>query len=429
MIRYQDFDIRIESDTGAGAVVRAETPKGDGAATMRLPADIFERSGRLGMPAASARGDSTITREATIDAQRALTPRAFGTDLFRALFDGDVSARFYESYGDLEDDEGLRLRLHFDLDDENERRLAHLPWEYLYRPDQHKFVCLSRSTPVVRYIDAPRPGDPIELTENLRVLVIISSPKGTHELDLKAEKDAIEKTFAARSDIDVDILDHPTPERLQSRLTFSDYHVMHFMGHGAHDPKTGIGALIFEDEDGDARPYDSAQLGTLLGDECHHMRLVFLNACDTARCSGNQFSEPFGGVAANLVQSGLTAVVAMQFPISDRAAIAFSRRFYQCIAKGISVDQAMSEGRKAIVNEDTASMEWGTPVLFMRARDGHLFRRGGKIAWQKSSLRSVGEGKNATSADGEDDVSNRALLAILAAIAVIVGGIAWITFN
>jgi hypothetical protein len=75
-----------------------------------------------------------------------------------------------------------------------------------------------------------------------------------------------------------------------------------------------------------------------------------------------------------MVMAGIPAVVAMQFPISDRAAIAFARKFYPLLAHGDPVDAAVAEGRRAIRLAEARTMEWGTPVLFMRFEDGDILR-------------------------------------------------------
>ena len=42
---------------------------------------------------------------------------------------------------------------------------------------------------------------------------------------------------------------------MQDQLSTKPYHVLHYMGHGAIDTKTGVGALILEDEDGNFSDY------------------------------------------------------------------------------------------------------------------------------------------------------------------------------
>jgi hypothetical protein len=74
-----------------------------------------------------------------------------------------------------------------------------------------------------------------------------------------------------------------------------------------------------------------------------------------------------------LVRNGIPAVLAMQYEITDQAAMALSRAFYDALADGLPVDTAVSEARKAINLEVENTLEWGTPVLYMRSPDGVLF--------------------------------------------------------
>ena len=98
------------------------------------------------------------------------------------------------------------------------------------------------------------------------------------------------------------------------------------------------------------------------------LRMVVLNACRSARTDA---VDPFGGIAQGLVQQDATAVVAMQFPISDRAAVTFTGEFYGALVDGLPVDQAVSSARKALQAEFRD--EWATPVLFLRSPDGNIF--------------------------------------------------------
>src|SRR5262249_39355584 len=98
-------------------------------------------------------------------------------------------------------------------------------------------------------------------------------------------------------------------------------------------------------------------------------RLAVLNACEGAR-SGT--SDPFAGTAQSLIQQGLPAVVAMQFEITDDAAIIFARELYAAIADGYPLEAALAEARGAIRDAGNLT-EWGTPVLYSRAPAGPLF--------------------------------------------------------
>src|SRR6185295_9477378 len=109
-------------------------------------------------------------------------------------------------------------------------------------------------------------------------------------------------------------------------------------------------------------------LGTIFHDH-GSLRLAVLNACEGARASAE---DPFSGVAPSLVRQGIPAVIAMQFEITDAAAIQFGHEFYQAVADGYPVDAAVTEARKGIFSADN-DLEWATPVLYMRAHDGMIF--------------------------------------------------------
>ena len=66
----------------------------------------------------------------------------------------------------------------------------------------------------------------------------------------------------------------------------------------------------------------------------------------TARAATAQ--DVFSSTAAALVRLGSPAVVAMQYEITDRAAIEFSRYFYNSIAAGTPVDAAVARARRGM---------------------------------------------------------------------------------
>ena len=67
----------------------------------------------------------------------------------------------------------------------------------------------------------------------------------------------------------------------------------------------------------------------------------------------------------------MPAVVAMQFAVSDTAAIEFAGRFYAAVTHGWSVDRAVGDARRQLADH---SSEWATPVVHLRG-DGILFDR------------------------------------------------------
>ena len=72
---------------------------------------------------------------------------------------------------------------------------------------------------------------------------------------------------------------------------------------------------------------------------------MVLNTCHGARRSA---ADAFTGVAQDLLRKGIPAVVAMQFGITDPAAVLFARSFYRLLAEYAPVDRAVSEARLAM---------------------------------------------------------------------------------
>ena len=293
-----------------------------------------------------------------------------GDLLFQALMSQPVRSLFDQSIGKVESPEspvhGLRLRLNLDPSNPDLLLLYSLPWELTFWKERGEYLCLSQRTSLVRAFDVPRPARSLELKGDLRILVAMASPRSLPVLDLKREQLFLNTSLSSVPGVDLHFLEHATPEALRRRLSDEPFQVLHFMGHGSFDPATGEGALAFENGNGDHMMLSGSVLADLVRD-VSSLRLALLNACDTARTGRQQGLNPFAGVATALVLAGLPAVVAMQFPISDEAAIAFSEAFYRLLAAGKSVDTATAEGRMAIRLQDSGSLEWATPVLFLRA--------------------------------------------------------------
>lgn len=374
MIQYRDFSLKIEPKRGdIYPVIVLGSPAGEARAALHLPfapAEIGDLLFQMEQTVRSA--DSVSWRDVSPGATRT-RPQQVGDQLFSALFSGPVRSLFERSLGMIHGRaQGLRIKLHIDPEDESLAQLASLPWEYLYRKETRDFLNLSRFTPIVRYLDVPRPYTPLPLEPPLRILVAMSSPTGYAHLDLERERTLIEMSWAQMDAVQVDFMEHASIESLHERLSSQTYHVLHYMGHGDFDERTGQGVLVLEDEKRQGEMVHGNTLGILLRD-VPRLRLVFLNACETARTTRKKGLDPFAGVASALVMAGIPAVVAMQFPISDQAATTFSHKFYSLLARGERVDSAVAEGRRAIRLASSDTLEWGTPVLFMRAPEGIIF--------------------------------------------------------
>jgi O-acetyl-ADP-ribose deacetylase (regulator of RNase III) len=168
--------------------------------------------------------------------------------------------------------------------------------------------------------------------------------------------------------VEVERLEKPTLSALHRQQRRHTYHILHFIGHGGFDSQTQDGMLAMEDDHGRSRLVAGKDLGTLQHDH-RSLRLAVLNSRDGGR---SDRSDPFSGTAQSLIQQGIPAVVAMQFEITDNAAITFSHVLYEAIADGYPLDAATTEARKAIY-ADGNQIEWGAPALYLRGADGRIF--------------------------------------------------------
>ena len=291
----------------------------------------------------------------------------FGGRLYGAVFQDELRDALQRSLSLTRAQQaGMRLRLR--LADTPE--LAELPWEFLYDPRRNRFLAQSRRTPLVRYLDLPDPPHPLSVEGPLRLLVMISSPSDYSALDTEQEWGLLGSALARQQAEGRVIIERlaASMSALRQRLRRDAFHVVHFIGHGRYRPDWGTGVLVMEDRAGRAQEVTGEELGGLLT-EYDQTRLAVLNACEGARSDA---TDPFAGVAQSLIQQGLPAVVAMQFEITDDAAIIFAREFYGAIADSYPLEAALAEARGAIRDEGNLT-EWGTPVLYSRAPDGRLF--------------------------------------------------------
>ena len=145
--------------------------------------------------------------------------------------------------------------------------------------------------------------------------------------------------------------------------------MLHFIGHGTYDTDTDEGVLAFVGRDGRADYVTASALADLLDEAEPTPRLVVLNSCQSG---AGGTTDLFSGTAAALAHSGIRAVAAMQFSISDSAALAFARGFYTALAHGRGIDEAVRSGRIGILGLGRGTLEWVTPVLYLRG-DARLF--------------------------------------------------------
>jgi tetratricopeptide (TPR) repeat protein len=361
---YLDFELEIRGGGPRDYSVAVRSPAGEAQAEMRFPFDEWELKDRLqALEIALLRSGGTRRR---IPSPEEHTVQDFGRGLFESLLVGDVRTRYEMSLSEARrQGKGLRLKLRI-----HPSELAVLPWEFLYDAERDRYPSLSSNTPLVRYLDLPQPVEPLRVSPPLRVLGMVTSPLGLDPLDVEHEKRLVEEAIKGLREgglLELTWLEGQTWRHLQRAMRRGPWHVFHFVGHGGFDAATEEGALALSNDAGQMHLLRATGLAELLDDH-YPLRLVFLNSCEGARGSE---SDAFSSTAATLVRRGVPAVVAMQYEITDRAAIEFSRDFYEALADSLPVDAAVTEARAAVSMDSI--LEWGTPVLYMHSPDGRIF--------------------------------------------------------
>lgn len=366
-ISYVDFELAIEK-AGDEFLVRAETA--DGRAKTRF-ANPFEPSllthveDILKIASLRSRSASTMRSSSSPEVREM---KQFGATLFNQAMSGAVR-EFYDDCLDAARaaNKGVRVRLSLDSSVEA------LPWEFMYSPAQDQFLALNPNSPIVRYIDGATQPAPLRSDHPLQVLVVIANPANQAPLETSDEKDLITRTLAplvAKGTVEVTFIEGKNSwDRLCKQLKRDETHILHFIGHGAFDTTNNEGVLVMVNNEGDAEFIDSERLRYLVQGTTR-LRLVVLNSCLGAEGAD---AQPFSSVAAGMVRSGIPAVIAMQFEISDVAARKIAESFYESLTLNKPVDAALTDARRTIFFSNRDSLEWATPILYMQVPDGQLF--------------------------------------------------------
>ncbi len=354
-ISYETFELLIGERTEAGYSVRVlDSPHGQAKGLLQLDEDaLAELIDAL---------EVIEARETDID-----TLAQIGEFLFDALFADDILLLYRQSLAVVHGQESrLRVRLHIEPP-----ALAALPWEFLHDAETASFPAISPETALMRFIPMKLPVRASAIEPPLRILAVIANPEGVVPLDVEQEKRILQEALQPQIDagrIQLQVIDKARIETINQAMRSYEPHIFHFVGHGLFDGDQAY--VILEDEDGMAKPVDETVFREIFA-ASKETRLAVLNACQTATTSS---TRPLAGLAPNLLQRKLSAVIAMQYTVADKAALIFARDLYRSLALGLPLEAAVSEARKAIYMECGPDMpDWGTPVLFLRAKDGQLF--------------------------------------------------------
>ena len=300
---------------------------------------------------------------------------AFGRALAdRLLPDGGIRIQVTEAIRRAGPGTGVRLRLVT-----SQPRLAALPWEYTYlslleREDPADFLVLNPVVSLVRHEQLPLPPGELHAAEpsELRLLAVTANAPGYPQLDLERERGALETALAGLPGRPA-ATDLPAGPREPHGRWTADGARPRGRPVPFRRPRRGArrrrvpGAAARRRRAGEL---SADRLGRLL--QAAGVRLAVLGACDSGRRGRSQWAGVVPGLVAG---AAIPAVVAMQCPVRNSAAVTFASQFYTAVAAGRSIDEAVTDGRLALLDPDDLSASWGIPVLYLRSSDGVLFPR------------------------------------------------------
>lgn len=283
-----------------------------------------------------------------------------GRTIFDTLFPGEVR-RLYDIARSSQRTGRLNIIFTSQID-----WVADLPWEFIYDPGRQVFLATSELN-FTRNVITAVPADRMDgQPRRLRILVVVAQPLDLPLLSSEDEEAVIRAGFTRLTDRDlatVEVLLDATPDALHRRLEVSEpFDVVHFIGHGEFSRDDDKGYLIFQDAQGRVQRVDPRNLQQIF---CKRgIRLVFLNACETAEGGHADFNR---GLAQSLVAGGVPCVVANQYSVLDVSATSFAQHFYWALAQGMTLGDAAREARIAVnYSIPGESIDWAVPVVFAR---------------------------------------------------------------
>lgn len=350
--RYVSFDLRISKEQQLySAVASTSEAKGVGPVRFSMPFTTAEISQLQAARSERARDLGTMGGGAV-----SISARDMGSRLFEAVFQGTVEKLWISCRSETRTrGQILRLRLILLSPD-----LWQWPWEYLWDRD---FLVLRPDLSVVRCSPFPFPPPHSRRPWRLRILVVVSQPPGSQELCVDQELETLTRMLKSPPIfpwVKLKVLKRATLKDVEKALD-KPFDILHFIGHGTYDRHKERGFLLFETKDRGERRVSGEDLAPLLRKQ-PSLALVVLNACESGRASE---MDAFAGVAQSLGDNGLGAVLAMQFPVADDAALVFSKAFYRSLFQGKGLERAVHDSRRRLFASELKT-EFGNPVLYLQ---------------------------------------------------------------
>lgn len=301
--------------------------------------------------------------------------RVFGQLLHRRLFSAPLWS-WLEQQVDGRGDAVVRLQLDFPADAASSR-LASLPWEFLCAPDRAaqdgQFLVLTAGLLLSRTVAGPQRA--VLAAQEVKILPVVGDADNDWlgPVDYEGVLEAITAAGRRREFVVLDpAVELPLAE-VAGRVVTERPHVVHYIGHGRFQEQTGKGALALRAAGGGTEWVEEDTLADRLCREDWAPTVVVLHACEGGR---GDFEYRHAGLAPSLLRRGVQSVVAMQYPVTNEVAIAFSTALYAALADHQLLDEAVQTARHHIWTTKDDARLLGVPIVYQRTAAPLLGRPG-----------------------------------------------------
>ncbi len=366
MREYIDFQLDISRVSERQFLVNATCPVGETRGAIEVSYDREFVSRMI-----------TVLEAPTVNPQEMLELASVLGDM---LLPGEALDLFLAAFPRHLDDAGIRLRLVI-----RDMELAAIPWECAYVPlgddsPLSPYLALHPAVSIMRHEAQPSPRPVLAATSGGSFRILVASgltlsdlPRLSAGTEGSAIEQALKETQASTADgfrFALTLLPDPVTAASLEEALSAPFELFQFSGHSVTrtllDGTAAVGVAVAA-PDGRSQLLPPDRLAKML--QAASVRVAFLNVCSPPGVAGADRLT----LVAELAGAGIPAVIGMQFPVEDSHAIAFSKGLYSALAAGLSLDEAVSLGRRRM-HELGILINWGAPVAFSRSPDGWLFR-------------------------------------------------------
>jgi hypothetical protein len=290
-----------------------------------------------------------------------------GLRLRRFLRDTDWPRHEADLLAALERKDAVHIIVSADADE-----MYALPWELLVLDSSGQHLG-ELSGVLVRYA-WPRSRAPTSSTSTAAGRILVAWSAAAGPVPAAEHVHALRRTCGRRSPIfdeHHDVIPHVSWGRLQDALQAAAAHgrpvrVLHLLCHGVR--RNGNVCLAWNDDDGDGLAIiDGHRLRQLLTEHASDLRLVILCACDSSHEA--VLGTHLGSLARNLHRIGIETVIGSAVPLSTRASITFTERFYRAlVAQQGSPAQAFGFARQGLARH-VSTLDWLALRFYCRPGD------------------------------------------------------------